>query len=273
MATVQQSIEVNAPAQQVYNRLTQSKDYARFMEDVESVEQIDDTHLHWTTIMANRPVEWDAEITEQEEDRYIAWHNTSGPTNAGKVEVKPLSPDSSQVTFTLQSEPQQVPGSMAGYTEQEMTLRLQQDLMRMRDYLETGSTQNNGMAGIAHDAGAMWPGQQTQGQSANQAGSDGFRTEQQSGSANQTAPIHKKESHMKGSPVYISHVAWIIAGMAIGALSMFILDPSQGSRRRALARDQVYSASVKTRKAVDAKSSDLRNRAYGLRARASKMFS
>jgi uncharacterized membrane protein len=152
MATVQQSIEVKVPVHTAYNQLTQFEEYPRFMEDVESVRQLDDTHLHWTTKMANRPVEWDAEITEQEPDRCIAWHNTSGPTNAGKVEVQELGPDTAQVTFTLHSEPQQLPGSMSGYTEEELAQRLRQDLARLKDFIEAHGSETGGWRGEVHDA-------------------------------------------------------------------------------------------------------------------------
>jgi hypothetical protein len=137
MATIQQSIEINVPVHAVYDQLTRFEDYPRFMEEVETVQQLDDTHLHWKTIMSNRSVEWDAEISELEADRCIAWHNTSGPANAGKVELQPAGPDASRVTFTLQAEPQQVPGSSAGSSEQEMARRLKLDLARLKDLIET----------------------------------------------------------------------------------------------------------------------------------------
>lgn len=136
MATVQQSIEISVPVHTLYNQLAQFEDYPRFMEEVEQVRQLDDTHLHWTTIMSNRPVEWDAEITEQEPDRCIAWHNVSGPTNAGKVELQPVGADASRIVFTLESQPEQVPGSMAGYSEEEMARQLKLDLARLKDFIE-----------------------------------------------------------------------------------------------------------------------------------------
>jgi hypothetical protein len=138
MTTIQQSIEVRVPAEAAFNQLMQFENYSQFMEDVESVQKIDDTHLHWTTRMANRPVEWDAEIIEEEAGRSVAWHNTSGPTNSGKVEVTPLGPQATQVSITLHSEPQQVPGSMADFTEEDMAARLKQDMMRLRDFIEGG---------------------------------------------------------------------------------------------------------------------------------------
>jgi len=68
-------------------------------------------------------------------------------------------------------------------------------------------------------------------------------------------------------------VNWLFSGLALGALTMFLLDPAKGRRRRALARDKIYSAGVKTRKRIDAKSRDLTNRAKGLRAEARHVMS
>lgn len=62
-------------------------------------------------------------------------------------------------------------------------------------------------------------------------------------------------------------------GIALGALIMFLLDPSKGSRRRALERDKMRSATFKARKRIDAKSRDIANRAKGLRAEASHILS
>ena len=65
----------------------------------------------------------------------------------------------------------------------------------------------------------------------------------------------------------------MFSGLALGALTMFLLDPDKGRRRRALARDKIYSTGVRTRKRIDAKSRDLVNRAKGLRAEARHMMS
>lgn len=140
MAIIQQSIEVRVPADAAFHRLMQFENYSQFMENVESVQKIDDTHLHWTTRMDNRPMEWDAEIIQQEPGRCVAWHNTSGPGNAGRVEVTPLGPEATQVSFTLESDPQQVPGSMTEFAEEDMAARLKQDMMRLKDFIEGGST-------------------------------------------------------------------------------------------------------------------------------------
>ncbi|MDQ3186048.1 MAG: YtxH domain-containing protein [Pseudomonadota bacterium] len=77
---------------------------------------------------------------------------------------------------------------------------------------------------------------------------------------------------MNRNSTNISRVNWMLGGVALGAFAMFLLDPDKGNRRRALARDKMYSAAVRTRKRVDAKSRDLANRAKGLRAEASHML-
>lgn len=141
MATIQHAIEVNAPVHTVYNQLMHFEEYPRFMDDVEQVSQIDDTHLRWTARMANRPVQWDAEITEQEPDRCLAWQATSGPMNAGKVEIAPLGPHAAKVVFTMQAEPGHFGGLGEGSEEGEMTQHLSQNLARFKQLVETQGSQ------------------------------------------------------------------------------------------------------------------------------------
>ena len=51
----------------------------------------------------------------------------------------------------------------------------------------------------------------------------------------------------------VSLVKWALGGAALGALTMFLIDPDRGNRRRALAKDKAYSTAVRTRKQIDAK--------------------
>ncbi|SNS83420.1 YtxH-like protein [Noviherbaspirillum humi] len=57
---------------------------------------------------------------------------------------------------------------------------------------------------------------------------------------------------------------WMIAGAAVGALTMFLADPDQGRRRRAMANDKLRSAA----NSVSSTSRDLGSRAQGLMASA-----
>ena len=85
MSVVEKTVEVQCPLSTVYNQWTQFETFPRFMEGVEEVRQMDDTHLHWRADIAGMEREWDAEITEQVPDRKIAWRSTTGPENAGTV--------------------------------------------------------------------------------------------------------------------------------------------------------------------------------------------
>ena len=53
-ATIEHEIEVEVPVSTAYNQWTQFEEFPRFMEGVESVEQLDDTLLHWAATVAGK---------------------------------------------------------------------------------------------------------------------------------------------------------------------------------------------------------------------------
>lgn len=64
-----------------------------------------------------------------------------------------------------------------------------------------------------------------------------------------------------------TYTVGLLSGLAIGALAMYLLDPVQGRRRRALVTDETYRTMVTTRKTINAKARDLGNRTEGLAAK------
>jgi gas vesicle protein len=56
----------------------------------------------------------------------------------------------------------------------------------------------------------------------------------------------------------------VATGLALGAIAMFIFDPQQGRRRRALARDKMAHYSREVGDFATRTTKDLQNRAYGL---------
>ena len=105
MANIEQHIDVNVPVSVAYDQWTQFESFPQFMEGVESVHQVDDTHLHWVATVAGKRQEWDAEISQQVPDQRIAWHATSGDRNAGAVDFHRLSDTSTRVTLTMDVQP------------------------------------------------------------------------------------------------------------------------------------------------------------------------
>ena len=100
MGEVKKSIEVEVPVSTAYNQ------WPQFMENVESVEQLDDTHLRWVAEIGGRREEWTAEITHQEPDSHIAWRSTEGKENSGDVRFDSLGDDRTRIQVVMNWEPE-----------------------------------------------------------------------------------------------------------------------------------------------------------------------
>ena len=135
MSKIESSIDVDVPVRVAYDQWTQFEEFPRFMDAVESVTQIDDTHLHWKAKIAGVPKEWDAEITQQEPDQRVAWTSTTGAKNAGAVDFHRLDDRSTRITLTMDVEPDgtlETVGDAVGVPEREV----EGDLKRFKSYIE-----------------------------------------------------------------------------------------------------------------------------------------
>ena len=106
MAEVKESIDVNVPVSTAYNQWTQFEEFPKFTENVESVTQLDDTHLRWVAEIGGKREEWKAEITQQVPDQLIAWRSIEGRENAGQVRFEPQGPSRTKIDVTLTWEPE-----------------------------------------------------------------------------------------------------------------------------------------------------------------------
>lgn len=136
MSATEKSIEVNVPVSTAYNQWTQFEDFPKFMEGIEEVKQLDDTHLHWRAKIGGKEKEWKAEITEQIPDSRIAWRSTTGTRNDGMVSFTRLSDDTTRVTVNMTYEPEGMVES-AGDAVGVLGRRVQGDLERFKDFLES----------------------------------------------------------------------------------------------------------------------------------------
>src|ERR671913_538902 len=69
MSTIEESVDVEVPVSTAYNQWTQFEEFPRFMDGVESITQVDETHLRWVADIGGVRREWDAEISEQVGDK------------------------------------------------------------------------------------------------------------------------------------------------------------------------------------------------------------
>ncbi|RZI40271.1 Hsp20 family protein [Herbaspirillum sp. HC18] len=136
MTRIEQSIEVNVPVGTAYRQLTQFEQYPRFMEDVEEVRQVDDTHLHWHTKAGHLDMEWDAEITQQVPDRCIAWRNLNGPRYEGRIDLRPTEQGRTEVKLTMECEPRQQVLAQHGDAQRAIVERAEHDLARFKKFIE-----------------------------------------------------------------------------------------------------------------------------------------
>ncbi len=146
MSSTQKSVEVEVPVRDAYNQWTQFEQFPSFMEGVESVKQIDDTHMHWKAEIAGDDLEWDAEITEQIPDERIAWKSTSGDDHAGVVTFHRLEDGKTKVNLQLDYQPEGVKekvGDMLGIVER----RVQGDLDRFKEMIESKGTADGAYRG------------------------------------------------------------------------------------------------------------------------------
>jgi len=107
MVQIIETIDVAVPVRTAYDQWTQLESFPKFLDEVESITQIDDTHTHWTVNVGGATREFDAEITEQHPDERVAWKSTGGDTeHAGVVTFHKLDDKTTRVTVQLDWAPE-----------------------------------------------------------------------------------------------------------------------------------------------------------------------
>ena len=135
MAEVHESIEVNVPVTTAYNQWTQFAEFPKFMENVESVTQIDDAHLRWVAEIGGKKHEWEAEIVRQEPDNVIAWRSVDGKGTSGEVKFQPAGADRTTVDVTISWEPEGMLESLGAKVGAD-TMGVKKDLENFKELIE-----------------------------------------------------------------------------------------------------------------------------------------
>ena len=151
MANVEQGIELEVPVRTAYDQWTQFEEFPSFMDGVEEVRQVDDTHLHWRVSHDGHEVEFDAEITEQRPDERIAWKTTDGTSHAGVVTFHKLSDTRSKVMVQLDWQPEgmlEKLGAAFGADDR----RVEADLERFKELVEGRGASGSWRGTVRNDA-------------------------------------------------------------------------------------------------------------------------
>lgn len=143
-AGVEVSVQIERSPNEIYRYWRKLSNLPEVMSHLQEVRETDDRKSHWT---ASTPVggtlEWDAEITEDQPGRLIAWRSVEGSSvdNRGRVEFRPaLHGTGTELLVSLVYDP---PGGrtvayLAEWTGMGLKSQIRNDLMEFKRRLETG---------------------------------------------------------------------------------------------------------------------------------------
>jgi uncharacterized membrane protein len=149
MTRIEGSIDVQVPARTAYNQWTQLEGYPEFMDGVERVTQVDDTHLHSVGEIAGQRREWDTEITEQKPDERIAWKSTGREFTSGVVTFHHLDEGRCRVMLQMEYKPD-TPLEKIGDALGVVKAKIKGDLKRFKDYIESRGRETGAWRGEIH---------------------------------------------------------------------------------------------------------------------------
>ena len=115
MPKIEDSIEVQVPIQRAYNQWTQFEKFPEFMDGIQSVQQLDDTHVQWVAEIRGETREWTTEIVEQEPDKKVAWKTIDGEIrNDGVVTFEEVAGGQTRVNVQMDVEGESATENVAG---------------------------------------------------------------------------------------------------------------------------------------------------------------
>ncbi|MFD0004355.1 SRPBCC family protein [Streptomyces sp. NPDC127178] len=136
MSTVKETVEVEVPVGTAYNQWTQFQEFPNFMEGVEEVRQLDDSHNHWTTKIGGVRREFETEIVDQLPDERITWRTVSGDTQQkGTVRFQRVDDTHTRVELVMDVEPSGAAEKAADMTG-TINRRIKGDMRRFKEYIE-----------------------------------------------------------------------------------------------------------------------------------------
>jgi uncharacterized membrane protein len=138
MPQVEDSIEVQVPVQQAYNQWTQFEEFPKFMEGIQSVEQLDDTHVRWVAEIRGESRQWTTEITEQQPDEKIAWKTIDGEVrNDGVVTFEQVGDEQTRVSVEMDVEGESGAENVVGDLLGVVKAQVRGDLERFKQLIES----------------------------------------------------------------------------------------------------------------------------------------
>ncbi len=155
-AIVARAVTINRPVAEVFAYFRDFANLPTFMENVERIDILSDTRSHWVVkAPAGKTVEWDAVVTEEAQDRLIAWTSEPGAdvANSGWVEFRDAGARGTVVTATIAYDPLGgiVGKLIAKVFQREPAIQARRDLRRFKQLMETGEIATAAMNRKQHE--------------------------------------------------------------------------------------------------------------------------
>jgi len=148
MPKIEDTIEVQVPVQQAYNQWTQFEDFPKFMEGIQSVQQLDDTHVQWVAEIRGENRQWTTEITEQRPDEKVAWKTIEGEVkNDGVVTFEPMGDAQTRVNVQMDVEGDSTAENVAGDLLGVVKSQVRGELERFKQLIENGDGETGAWRG------------------------------------------------------------------------------------------------------------------------------
>jgi uncharacterized membrane protein len=152
MPKVQDSIQVQVPVQQAYNQWTQFEEFPRFMDGIQSIQQLDETHVQWVAEIRGESRQWTTEITEQQPDEKIAWKTIDGEVrNDGVVTFEPVGDNQTRVNVQMDVEGESTAENVAGDLLGVVKDQVHGDLERFKQLIENRNEETGAWRGEVQD--------------------------------------------------------------------------------------------------------------------------
>jgi uncharacterized membrane protein len=153
MPNIEDTIEVQVPVQQAYNQWTQFEDFPKFMNGIQSVQQLDDTHVQWVAEIRGESRQWTTEITEQQPDEKVAWKTIEGEVkNDGVVTFEPMGDAQTRVNVQMDVEGDSTAENVAGDLLGVVKKQVHRDLERFKQLIENRDEETGAWRGEVEES-------------------------------------------------------------------------------------------------------------------------
>lgn len=138
-----ETVTINRPADDLYMFWRDPTNLVAVMDNLQSIEAIDDTRSRWTVkAPAGREVSWESIITSDVPGKAITWRSAPGAdiANSGRIEFQEAGARGTVVRAVIAYDP---PGGTIGQFiaklfQREPRIQTRRDLRRFKQLMETG---------------------------------------------------------------------------------------------------------------------------------------